>query len=105
MSALPESGRSNLLKWPDIRVRFRPGADIRHDVFYVASSLTTEDLTPAGGEASVHYYSLALSWLVGVNDDRATSDCGCRIVSIRSSHLIVINNGIVVCPIPDLYSE
>ena len=24
MSAFPESGRSNLLKWPDFKVRFRP---------------------------------------------------------------------------------
>ncbi len=29
MTAFPESGRSNLLKWPDFRVRFRPQADVR----------------------------------------------------------------------------
>ena len=30
MSAFPESGRSNLLKWPDFKVRFRPRAVTRH---------------------------------------------------------------------------
>jgi len=29
MSAFPESGRANLLKWPDIRVRFRPSTVIK----------------------------------------------------------------------------
>jgi len=28
MSAFPESGRSDLLKWPDFRARFRPQAAI-----------------------------------------------------------------------------
>ena len=28
MSAFPESGRSNLLKWPDVKVRFRPRAAV-----------------------------------------------------------------------------